>query len=99
MSTPVMQSAETREFDIAWVRDQFPSLKLQVNGQAAAFLDGPAGTQVPQQVMDAGQNYFVTENANNYGGVLTSRWANRIILSGRAAVADFVDAGVDEIGF
>ncbi len=46
-------------FDIAWVRAQFPSLQLQVNGQPAAFLDGPAGTQVPTQVMHAIQSYFV----------------------------------------
>ncbi len=45
--------------DIAWVRAQFPSLQLQVNGQPAAFLDGPAGTQVPTQVMHAIQSYFV----------------------------------------
>ena len=40
-----MQGTESKPFDIAWVREQFPSLKLQVNGHAAAFLDGPAGTQ------------------------------------------------------
>ena len=40
MSTP-----GSKHFDIDWVRDQFPSLKLQTNGHAAAFLDGPAGTQ------------------------------------------------------
>src|SRR6266550_167935 len=53
MSTPVMQGTGNKAFDIAWVRQQFPSLKLQVNGQPAAFLDGPSGTQVPKQVMDA----------------------------------------------
>src|SRR2546430_13377858 len=39
MSTPAMQGTEKKAFDIAWVREQFPSLKLQVNGQTAAFLD------------------------------------------------------------
>jgi cysteine desulfurase family protein (TIGR01976 family) len=58
MSTPVMHGVENRKLDIAWVREQFPSLKLQISGQPAAFLDGPAGTQVPRQVMDAVQNYF-----------------------------------------
>jgi hypothetical protein len=73
MSTPVMRSGEKKAFDIAWVREQFSSLKLQVNGHAAAFLDGPAGTQVPKQVMDAVQNYFLTANANTYGAFLTGR--------------------------
>jgi len=49
MSTPVMQGTGNEAFDITWVRQQFPSLKLQVNGQPAAFLDGPAGTQVPKR--------------------------------------------------
>jgi selenocysteine lyase/cysteine desulfurase len=73
MSTTVMHGTETKTFDIAWVREQFPSLKLQVNGRAAAFLDAPAGTQVPEQVMHAVQNYFLTANANTYGAFLTSR--------------------------
>ena len=53
MSTPVVHETGTKPLDTAWVREQFPSLNLKVNGHAAAFLDGPAGTQVPKQVMDA----------------------------------------------
>src|SRR5712692_6447434 len=99
MSTPVMQSVKTKAFDIAWVREQFPSLKLQVHGLAAAFLDGPAGTQVPKQVMDAVQNYFVSANANTYGAFLTSRRANEMILSARAAMADFFNCDSSEVVF
>ncbi len=39
MSTPVMYSADTNAFDIAWVREQFPSLTLQFNRHGSAFLD------------------------------------------------------------
>src|SRR5258708_25446422 len=99
MSTPVMQGTERKEFDHAWVREQFPSLKLQVHGHAAAFLDGPAGTQVPQQVMDAVQNYFLTANANTYGAFLTSRRTNEMILSARAAMADFFNCDSNEVVF
>jgi cysteine desulfurase family protein (TIGR01976 family) len=99
MSTPVMQSTESKPFDIAWVREQFPSLKLQINGHAAAFLDGPAGTQVSRQVMDAVQNYFLTANANNYGAFLTSRRATEMILSARAAMADFFNCDSNEVVF
>src|SRR6266446_2118476 len=99
MSTPVMQGTESRTFDIAWVREQFPSLKLQVNGRAAAFLDAPAGTQVPNQVMDAVQNYFLTANANTYGAFLTSRRTDEMILSARAAMADFLNCHSNEIVF
>src|SRR5260370_13015507 len=88
MSTPAMQGTESKAFDIVWVREQFPSLKLPVNGHAAAFLDGPAGTQVPKQVMDPVQNYFLTANANTYGPFLTSPRTDAIILATPAPMAD-----------
>jgi cysteine desulfurase family protein (TIGR01976 family) len=99
MSTPAMQGTENKSFDIAWVREQFPSLKLQVNGQTAAFLDGPAGTQVPKQVVDAIQNYLLHSNANTYGAFLTSRRTNEMILSARAAMADFFNCDSKEVVF
>jgi len=94
-----MQGKEKRAFDITWVREQFPSLKLQVNKHAAAFLDGPAGTQVPQQVMDAVQNYFMSANANTYGAFLTSRRNDEMIVAARAAMADFFNCDANEVSF
>jgi cysteine desulfurase family protein (TIGR01976 family) len=94
-----MQSAETKALDIEWVREQFPSLKLQVNGRTAAFLDGPAGTQVPKQVMDAIQTYFLNANANTYGAFLTSRRNDEMIRSARAAMGDFFNCDSNEVGF
>src|SRR5258708_10297904 len=96
MSTPVTHGTANKTFDIAWVREQFPSLKLPVNGLPAAFLDGPAGTQVPKQVMDAVQNYFVGANANTYGAFLTSRRNDEAIRSARAAMADFFNCDFNE---
>src|SRR5438094_2560524 len=99
MSTPAIQGTESKAFDIAWAREQFPSLKLQVNGRPAAFLDGPAGTQVPKQVIDAIQNYFVSANANTYGAFLTSRRNDEMILAARAAMADFLNCDPSEVTF
>ena len=99
MSTPVMQGTETKPLDLAWVRAQFPSLQLQVNGLPAAFLDGPAGTQVPQQVMDAVRNYFLHSNANTCGAFATSRGNDAMIASARAALADFFHSDQDEVAF
>lgn len=99
MSTPVMHSTGTESFDIAWVREQFPSLSLQYNHHGSAFLDGPAGTQVPKQVMDAVQYYFLGANANTYGAFLTSRRTNEMILSARAAMADFFNCHSKEVVF
>src|SRR5215470_5398741 len=98
MSTPVLYEA-SHDFDIAWVRKQFPSLQLQINGQPAAFLDGPGGTQVPRQVMDAVQKYFLEANANTYGAFLTSRRTNEVIAAARAAMADLFHCAPDEVVF
>lgn len=99
MSTPVMHGTEIKPLDIAWVRAQFPSLRLQVNGHPAAFLDGPAGTQVPKQVMDAVQRYFLNSNANTCGAFATSRCNDVMIASARAAMADFFNCDKDEVVF
>src|SRR5712664_1033557 len=99
MSTTAMPGTESRTFDIAWVREQFPSLQLRVNGHAAAFLEGPAGRQVPRQVMEAVQNYFLHANANTYGAFLTSRRTDEMIRSARAAMADFFNCGSNEVVF
>lgn len=99
MSTPVMQGTEAKPLDLAWVRAQFPSLQLQVNGRPAAFLDGPAGTQMPKQVMDAVHNYFLHSNANTCGAFATSRSNDAMIASARAAMADFFNCDKDEVAF
>src|ERR1051326_6594291 len=72
--------------DSAWVRAQFPSLKLNVNGQPAVFLDGPAGTQVPQRVIDAITDYLLYRNANNCGQFLTSKRTDETIAAAHAAM-------------
>ena len=99
MSTPVMHGAETKSFDVAWVRHQFPSLDLALKGHIATFLDGPAGTQVPRRVMDAIQGYLLGANANTYGAFVTSRRTNEVILSARAAMADFFNCSPEEVVF
>ena len=98
MSTPV-RNAATPLLDTAWVRSQFPSLKTQVNGHTAAFLDGPAGTQVPTQVIHAIQSYLLTANANTGGAFLTSRRTEEIIAHARAAMADLFNCEKDEVVF
>ena len=99
MSTPTMQEMGIKPLDIGWVRAQFPSLSLQVKGQLAAFLDAPAGTQVPKQVMEAVQNYFLQSNANTCGAFVTSQRNDAMIASSRAAMADFFNCEKDQIIF
>jgi cysteine desulfurase family protein (TIGR01976 family) len=85
--------------DVAWVRAQFPSLQLRVNGQPAVFLDGPAGTQVPQQVTRAIQDYLLHKNANTCGAFATSRQSDQAIGAARAAMADFFNCDAREVVF
>ena len=99
MSTRVVQEVSTKPLDTAWVRAQFPSLKLEVNGRPAAFLDGPAGTQVPQQVMNAILQYFLHANANTCGAFATSQRNDAMIAATRAAMADFLHCDKDEVVF
>ncbi len=85
--------------DIAWVREQFPALKLRVNGRTAAFLDGPGGTQVPQRVIDAVTNYFVGSNANVGGAYLTSERNDAMLAEAHRAIADLLGCDADEVSF
>jgi len=99
MSSSVTHFAGRKSLDTAWVRQQFPSLLTQVNGQPAAFLDGPAGTQVPRQVIDAIQNYLLHDNANTCGAFATSRRNDAMICGVRQAMADFFNCAPDEVSF
>ena len=86
---------------VAQLRGQFPALRKQVNGRDAVFFDGPAGTQVPQSVIDAISHYLVTCNANSHGLFATSIESDALVDAAHAAAADFVgtaDAGTIAFG-
>jgi cysteine desulfurase family protein (TIGR01976 family) len=70
-----------------------------VNGHAAAFLDGPGGTQVPQRVIDVISDYLRHDNANTGGAYATSRHTDAMIAESRGAIADFLHCGADEVVF
>ena len=86
-------------YDIDYIRNQFPALKVKVNGYPAAYFDGPGGTQVPQRVIDAVVNYLTNCNANAGGFFKTSMESDRVIKEARKAVADFLGSDADEIAF
>lgn len=93
------QNETSAKFDLGFVRAQFPSLAQTVNGQPAVFLDGPGGTQVPQQVIDAIGDYLKHSNANTCGAYATSQRTNAVIEQARSAMADFLNCDADEIVF
>jgi cysteine desulfurase family protein (TIGR01976 family) len=83
-------------FPIDWVRSQFPSLELSVEGRPAIFLDAPGGTQVPTAVTRAVRDYYRKNNSNVGGRFVTSKNTAEIIHKTRSALADFFHANRPE---
>lgn len=99
-TTPTRRSTSPgAAFDIEWVRGQFPALRQTVNGRPAAFLDAPAGTQVPQRVIDAMRDYFEQSNANTYGAFATSRRSDAMLAEAHRAMGDLLNCDGQEIFF
>jgi cysteine desulfurase family protein (TIGR01976 family) len=87
-------------FDVHSLRQQFPSLIRPRAGRLPVFLDGPGGTQVPQQVLDAVVRYLTACNANCGGLFATSRESDAVLRSAHEAVADLLNApSADEVVF
>jgi len=87
-------------FDVEALRAEFPALAREQDGRTVAFLDGPGGTQVPQRVIDAVNDYYTHANANSGGAFTTSELSDAISEEAHAAVADFLGAArPDEIKF
>ena len=80
------------KLDHGWVRSQFPSLGLTLAQGPVAFFDNPAGTQVPQRVIDAMGSYLACANANTHGDFLTSQRTDAVIAQARQLSAAFVGA-------
>ena len=78
------------------LRQIFPALRKITNGQPAAFFDGPAGTQVPQMVIDAIGDYLINHNANHDGLFETSVQSDQMLATAHQAAADLVGASDPE---
>lgn len=71
-------------------RSDFPALQRTFNGHPLTYFDGPAGTQVPQQVIDAIVAYYSSSNANTHGQFVTTRETDRLLEETRETVAAFL---------
>ena len=95
-----MASPTTIDLDLQSIRRQFPALSLKVDGEPVVYLDNPAGTQVPQRVIDRTAEYWRTMNANQGGTSVTSQRSDALIAQVRQAAATFLNAAsADEIVF
>ncbi|GAB4573658.1 MAG: cysteine desulfurase-like protein [Anaerolineae bacterium] len=87
-------------FTASAIRAQFPALNRSVNadGLLPVHFDNPAGTQVPQRVIDAVSEYYQTMNANHGGAFPTSQRNDAMEWATREIVADFLNVSrPDEI--
>ena len=55
--------------DVDRLREDFPILRRQVNGNPLVYLDNAATKQKPSAVIDAVRRYYETDNANIHRGV------------------------------
>jgi len=79
--------------NILTVRDDFPILHQQVNGQPLVYLDNAASSQKPNQVIDAVANYYRQDNANVHRGVhRLSQRATDAYEGAREKVRGFINA-------
>jgi len=77
-------------WDVERIRAQFPALQRTVNGELAAYFDGPAGSQTPRRVADAVSRYLLETNANHGGSFATSRESDELLDDAHRCLAEFL---------
>jgi cysteine desulfurase family protein (TIGR01976 family) len=88
-----------RTFDVMAVREQFPALSRTHNGRGVVYFDGPGGSQVARQAIDAMAGYMERGGANLHGVFPTSTETEEILAGAREASAAFLGAAPDEVAF
>jgi cysteine desulfurase family protein (TIGR01976 family) len=88
-----------RTFDVQAVREQFPALARTYNGRGVVYFDGPGGSQVARQAIDAMAGYMERGGANLHGVFPTSTETEEILARTRETAAEFLGAEPDEIAF
>jgi len=79
--------------DIVAIREQFPILKREIDGNPLIYLDNAATTQKPQCVIDALVNYYTTCNSNVHRGAhRLADEATRHFEAARDIVKVFINA-------
>jgi selenocysteine lyase/cysteine desulfurase len=84
----------TVTFDVEAVRARYSALR-----QPLAFFDGPGGTQVPDDVIDAVSRYYRESNANVSGPYETSRRTEALVTRARLTAGEFLGCTPDEAIF
>src|SRR5712691_6642909 len=80
--------------DVEAVRRRFSALDTDL-----VFFDGPGGTQVPDEVIEAIAGYLRQSNANVSGPYETSRRTEALVTQARLTAADFLGCTPEEAIF
>ena len=80
--------------DVAAVRARFSALSRDL-----IFFDGPGGSQVPDEVIEAIATYLRESNANVSGPYETSRRTEELVDEARAAGGTFLGCASEEVVF
>src|SRR6201987_1860242 len=84
-------------YDVARVREDFPSLGLKVYGKPLVYLDNAASAQKPTAVLDRMTEVYRSEYANVHRGLhYLANAATEAYEGGRAKVAKFLNARRNE---
>jgi cysteine desulfurase family protein (TIGR01976 family) len=94
-----MSSASELSLDTTALRSAFPALSREHEGRCVVYLDGPGGSQVPAQVIEAMADYLRDHNANTDGPFPTSAETDTLLREARHAAADFLGCGYGEVVF
>ena len=76
--------------DVELCRSAFPALSRRLGDTPVAYLDGPAGSQVPRAVIEAVAGCLTATNANSGGVFETSVEIDALLERAHAAVADLL---------
>ncbi len=75
------------------VRGDFPGLKKKVYGKPLIYLDNPATTHKPREVLDAVNNFYANCNSNIHRGAhYLSSHASEMYETARSTVQQFINA-------
>ena len=91
------QYEDAPRYDVARVREDFPILAREVNGQPLVYLDSANTSQKPRQVLDAMREHYELHNGNVARSVHTlGTEATAAYEGARAKVAAFIGAAAPE---
>ncbi|MFH5799533.1 aminotransferase class V-fold PLP-dependent enzyme [Haladaptatus sp. CMAA 1911] len=96
-----MEPQQSDALDVARIREEFPILQREFNGNQVVYLDNAATTQTPEAVIESISDYYRNYNANVHRGIhQLSQEASIAYEEAHDKLAEFIGAnGREEMVF